>query len=473
MPSVTVPIDTGVSATGALGPINNAESLVGGFAFVGSLGIKYFAQALRAPVGSGHIVFATTTDIIIDATVDLLNCMTEPHKLTVVLPDGSVESRYLLAACGDTSGTASLLTVEVPFSVAPDDGAPWILTDGVEVGAGHVVSGTVSSVTLDSSVDLDICGSYTLTVFKPDGTGVEAQDTVTDCGEHSTVTLEDDLAVAPSPGWIWTLRDAPIGWQNVTVTSVAGVRATGILGGAQATGNPAAVPVFGIGMVSALGAVTIRVDINVALPGQVATGAVGSAGFRSDQPAAVVGLVTTPSLGAVTVTQGSDASVTGRSATGLLGTVSVNVHMPVSATGQRADAQLGVVVFGTENQFPVFGQFAEVLLGQVGVAVPPGIVAGVQAAGAVGSVSVASSANAVFVSVGHSSIAAVGGLQTMLDSDAVVRGVAAEGVVGNLFGGQPNIATPFGVRATGRLGTVAARASNARHRVLWVNKRPV
>lgn len=68
---------------------------------------------------AGRISSATTTDITIDNVVDVPAAGT----LSVVLPDGTIENQFYSTLAG------SVITVDSPFSIAPQNGAMWLVED--------------------------------------------------------------------------------------------------------------------------------------------------------------------------------------------------------------------------------------------------------------------------------------------------------------------------------------------------------
>lgn len=464
----------GVAAAGAVGNVaigTNAQALPAGLSTICIVG-NQDTRALRSPVAAGYVLSGTASAVVVDQAVALRDCVCDPHRVTIVMADGSLESRYLLATCD----SATTFEVEVPFSTTPPVGARWILTDGYEVGAGHIVSGTVNHIVLDSGVALDICEDYTLTTFMPDGTLVEAQDTLTDCDDDAlALDLEANLTTAPDPGWIWVLRSADVGWEDTTVIAL-GVQCLGIVQSPTAVTIPGEAAVFGITIFCRVGTVTTKVDINVAATGRSATGSVGAITFREDQLVAVTGLAATSSLGSVTatVTTGAIVNVTGLSATGALGAVVFASNQSVSVTGLQASVLGGVVLVdeGAGGVAPVFGVSAVCSVGVVAVSLAPNLsVTGLAATGGLGSVSVIATGDTVIPVLGLQSVCAVDDVSTSSDQNVMAESLEFSGFgsVGSVLEiGQGAAPEPLGVRALCQIGTPVARASTERNRVLHV-----
>ena len=105
----------------------------------------------------GRISSATTTQIIVDdasAATDLEE--TNNPVLSVVLPDGTVESKTVLGITGAT------ITVSSAFSAAPNSNSVWILeNDTVETQLFRVVGVTeVSALTYQISAVFHNTGKY-------------------------------------------------------------------------------------------------------------------------------------------------------------------------------------------------------------------------------------------------------------------------------------------------------------------------
>jgi predicted phage tail protein len=84
---------------------------------------------------NGRVSSATTTEITIDSDTDLSVDTSENPKLSIILPNGLVETRNI----GSISG--KVVTVPVGFSQAPAANAPWLIqTDDIESQQFRVVS---------------------------------------------------------------------------------------------------------------------------------------------------------------------------------------------------------------------------------------------------------------------------------------------------------------------------------------------
>lgn len=69
----------------------------------------------------GRVISATTSTITIDAAIDIESGKT--YTLSVVLPDGTIES----AALTNTVGSATVLTPTAPFTAAPQEMSVWVV----------------------------------------------------------------------------------------------------------------------------------------------------------------------------------------------------------------------------------------------------------------------------------------------------------------------------------------------------------
>lgn len=74
----------------------------------------------------GRVVDATTSSVSIDQDFTLL--VSKSYTLTVMLPDGSLESRTVL----NGSGATSAFTVNPVLSAAPEAGAPWVVQEDAD-----------------------------------------------------------------------------------------------------------------------------------------------------------------------------------------------------------------------------------------------------------------------------------------------------------------------------------------------------
>ncbi len=141
------------------------------------------ADPVRAGVRrGGRISSATTTQIIVDdatAATDLEE--TNNPVLSVVLPDGTVESKTVLGITGAT------INVSSAFSAAPNSNSVWILeNDTVETQLFRVVGVTeVSALTYQISAVFHNTGKY---AFIEDGTTLPSR----------TITTLTDKKPAPS-----------------------------------------------------------------------------------------------------------------------------------------------------------------------------------------------------------------------------------------------------------------------------------
>jgi predicted phage tail protein len=97
----------------------------------------------------GRVVGATTIAVTIDSAFTLLT--SKSYTLTVMLPDGSLESRTVL----NSPGEATALSVNPALSVAPTQGAPWVLqedSDGIRKFRVISINESEGQVTLIASL---------------------------------------------------------------------------------------------------------------------------------------------------------------------------------------------------------------------------------------------------------------------------------------------------------------------------------
>ena len=84
---------------------------------------------------NGRVSSATTTQVTIDSDTDLSVDTSENPTLSIVLPNGLVETRNI----GSISGR--VVTVPVAFSQAPAANAPWLIqTDDIQSQQFRVIS---------------------------------------------------------------------------------------------------------------------------------------------------------------------------------------------------------------------------------------------------------------------------------------------------------------------------------------------
>ena len=91
---------------------------------------------------SGRVKSATTTVITVDSSQDLSTLQGTNKTLSVMLPDGKVETKTL--AAGNSSVTNNVITLSSALSQAPSENAIWILSssgdEGVEPQTFRVIS---------------------------------------------------------------------------------------------------------------------------------------------------------------------------------------------------------------------------------------------------------------------------------------------------------------------------------------------
>jgi predicted phage tail protein len=111
--------------------VNFRTGLEGGICRPGQV-IKVADPVRAGARRGGRIVSATTTTVRVDQvlTIDAFN-----HKLSVVLPDGTVEERQILSVNGKD------LEVATAFSAAPNNGSIWMISSSsIEAQVFRVVS---------------------------------------------------------------------------------------------------------------------------------------------------------------------------------------------------------------------------------------------------------------------------------------------------------------------------------------------
>jgi hypothetical protein len=107
---------------------------------------------------------------------------------------------------------------------------------------------------------------------------------------------------------------------------------------------PIVVAVTGEEATGAVGTATAGTIVSITLTGEEATGFVGDETVTTEQTIAVTGLSATGSVGTATATIGTLVAVTGEAGTGSVGSVSVDAKTTVSVTGEEATTYISVGV---------------------------------------------------------------------------------------------------------------------------------